>query len=127
MKHAQRVVTLLVIVVSALATVIVSVGATASAPRICGDMDGDGKLTTYDVRDLMCRMIGGTITAEERALMDCDGNNKLDTRDARTALRVVTGLNAPVTVVTTTTTVATTTTTKPDLDDDGFYDDVIKP
>ena len=101
---------------------------TSSASQLLGDVDQNGKLNSADVRVMLHYMFGSrSFTAQERQIADCDGNGRIDTRDARYVLVVVTQGQTPSTLPTTTTTVVTTTTTKPSLDDEGYYDDIVKP
>ena len=105
----------------------------SSSAQIFGDLDRNDTLTSADIRIMLRYMVGGrTLTAEEFSLADYDGNKRVDTLDARYVLQVLALDYAPstmatTTTTTTTTTMTTTTTTRPSLDDDGYYDDVVRP
>ena len=115
-------------IVTVLAVLLSALALTSSASQIRGDIDKNGKLNSVDIR-LMLRYIVGnrSMTAEERTIADCDGNNRIDTQDARYVLNVITLDLTPSTLPTDTTTVVTTTTTRVPIDDDGYYDDIVKP
>jgi len=53
-----------------------------------GDVNGDGELSTQDVRLLMLEtVIGGTLTKEQLALADYNGDGVVNTQDARAMLQ----------------------------------------
>ncbi len=122
MKKHALLLALTIVVLSAMLSV-----AVLSAPsRILGDLDQNEQLNSTDIRLMLRYMVGGkSLTAEERLLADCDGNNRVDTQDVRYVLNVIAQNQTPSTLPTTTT--VTTTTTKPSLDDDGYYDEIVKP
>ncbi len=116
---------ILTIIVSA---VMMSFAAASSASEMYGDLDRDGTLTSADVRAVLRYMVGErSLTAEEFRIADHDGNKRVDTLDGRYILQVITLDQTPSAMATTTTTVATTTTTKPSLDDEGYYDEIVRP
>ncbi len=105
-----------------------SVTVMSSPSRILGDLDHDDRLTSADARVMLRYLVGcRSLTAEERLLADYDGNKRINTADVRCVLRALLSDDAPVTLPTTTTTTTVTTTTRPSLDEDGYYDDIVKP
>ncbi|MBE6763290.1 MAG: hypothetical protein E7553_02900 [Ruminococcaceae bacterium] len=123
----KRLVIALIATILAL-SMLLSVAALSSPSLLLGDLDRDEQLRSTDIRLMLRYLVGyGSLTADERLIADCDGNNRVDTLDVRYVLQVMTMDRTPSTVTVTTTTVATTTTTKPSLDDDGYYDEVVKP
>lgn len=118
----------LMAVIAVLAVLLSVTVLTVSASRIRGDVDRSGALSSSDVRTMMRYMLGNrSLSAEEWELADCDGNGRVDTLDARYVYATILSGETPATLPTTTTTVATTTTTKSPFDDDGYYDEVVKP
>lgn len=111
--------------VAALA-VMMSVMVLTPSAQIVGDVNQNDALDSDDVRVMMKYMVGNRpLSAEERVIADCDGDGRVNTRDIRRVLSAITSDEPLSTLPTTTTT--TTTTTRPSLDDEGYYDDVVKP
>ena len=113
----------------------VCVSALTTEPLIAGDLDRNGRITSYDIR-LMLQHIVGTNRLDVIGMTQADvsGDGKVNTMDAHTVLTWIANdatQTAPTitttTTTTTTTTIPTTTTTRPPVDDDGYYDDVVKP
>ena len=97
-----------------------------------GDLDRNGVADSRDAR-VMLRQITGTHPLDATGVKQADlnGNGRVDTSDVRILLQWTvdgTAVTAPtITVTTTTVTTPTTTTTRPSLDDEGYYDNVVKP
>ena len=111
----------------------VCASALTAQPLIMGDPDRNGSLDTRDVRAVLMQIVGKRpLEATRLKQVDLNGDGRVDTLDARELLRWIAegaAETAPTMTTTTaaTTTTATTTTTRPSFDDEGFYDDVVKP
>lgn len=99
-----------------------------------GDLDRDGAASTDDARTVLRFVVGScSLTRQQYLIADCNGDGRADTTDACIILRAATGgetlpaASFATTSVSTSVTVATTTTAAPSLDDDGYYDDIVKP
>ena len=92
-----------------------------------GDLDRNGELTSGDVRIMMRYMVGEPLSAQQYAQADLDGNKRVNTADAKLVLSAIAYGQSLADLPTTTTTVVTTTTTLPSLDDEGYYDEIVKP
>lgn len=98
-----------------------------------GDLDRDGAVSTDDARTILQFVVGEyTLTRQQYLIADCNGDGRTDTTDACIILRAAAqgdtlpAVSFATTAVSTSVTV-TTTTAAPSLDDDGFYDDIVKP
>ena len=62
------------------------------ADTLMGDVTGDGKLSTQDVRLLMSATVGGddVLTADQLAVADYNGDGEFNTQDARALLKSLT-------------------------------------
>ncbi len=63
-------------------------GELKETPAVSGDLNGDGEMSTLDVRLVMLQQVGdGTLTDEQLAAGDLNGDGKVNTIDARLMLR----------------------------------------
>ncbi len=111
----------------------VCVSALTPTSVIVGDLDRDARINSQDVRVMLVHIVGTRpLDALGMKQADINGDGKVNTIDAHALLKWIAydaASTAPTITVTTTTvtTPSTTTTTHPSIDDDGYYDDVVKP
>ncbi len=60
-------------------------------PGVMGDIDGDGKLTTQDLRDVLRELLrdNKTFTAQQQKLADFNGDGKMTSMDIRGFLKIL--------------------------------------
>lgn len=98
------------------------------APLIVGDINRNAQIDSDDIR-LILRHIVGTrgLDASRMPQADVNGDGKVNTIDVSIVMDWIVNGETDTAPTLPTTTVPTTTTTAPNVDDDGYYDDVVKP
>ncbi|MBQ4617024.1 MAG: metallophosphoesterase [Clostridia bacterium] len=90
-KHRVRIVSFLLaalVITSMISTVPVLTGAVGSL--VGGDVNGDGRLSSADVRDTVLYLIGSHVFDKQQIrLADVNGDGTVNTTDARTALQAI--------------------------------------
>ncbi len=121
MKHATRSFTSLLLAVCLTLTTLLCVCVMPDTrAAVLGDIDQNGALDSRDARLLLSHIVkSDPLPADKTALADCRADGVLDTNDVYEMLLFIMGIKTAPAV--------TTTTTRPSLDDDGYYDQIVKP
>ena len=124
-KQTWFVLLLSLIMVTVLVSALCVTTATAQ-PLMMGDIDQSGKVDSGDMR-LVLRHIIGVQPLEVSAMKqaDCNGDGKINTIDVHMMMEWSSSGETVPTLPTTPTTAPTTS--NPSWDDDGYYDEIVKP